>query len=297
MENTIMKRFGQFCFTFLPLLLCIGLQYLVMIFAMGISGLIRFTAAPSGEGLMEIYSSLVDLWTNTTFNTWIMIFFSLSCIVIYGLWYYMRYDAVYLPQVKKTFHPLMFAGILLLVPGLQYLSSYIVSGVSALVPAWLEQYMKLLESAGMTSSLTVSMFFYSVLLAPISEELIYRGVTMHHAKKFLPFWAANIFQAVLFGIFHMNMIQGIYAFCLGLFLGYVCEKGGNLYHSILLHMLFNFWGTVLSGYFTIQDNLISIAFWFIFAIAATTSGILVFRQGSIKLKLRCTQTEAPEAPL
>lgn len=31
-------------------------------------------------------------------------------------------------------------------------------------------------------------------------------------------------QAVLFGIFHMNWIQGIYAFVLGLVLGWICEK-------------------------------------------------------------------------
>jgi hypothetical protein len=41
----------------------------------------------------------------------------------------------------------------------------------------------------------------------------------------MPFWVANILQAVLFGIYHMNPLQGIYAFFIGLFLGYVCHKG------------------------------------------------------------------------
>jgi hypothetical protein len=43
----------------------------------------------------------------------------------------------------------------------------------------------------------------------------------------------------------MNWIQGIYAFALGLVLGYVCEKGGSIYYSMLFHVLFNFWGTVI----------------------------------------------------
>ena len=52
----------------------------------------------------------------------------------------------------------------------------------------------------------------------------------------------------------MNMIQGIYAFCLGLVLGYVCNRGGSIYYSLLLHMLFNFWGTVLSGLIPFGDS-------------------------------------------
>jgi hypothetical protein len=136
----------------------------------------------------------------------------------------------------------------------------------------------------MDSTLSVSMLVYSVLLAPVSEELIFRGVTLSHAKKFLPFWMANLFQAFLFGVFHMNMLQGTYAFCLGLFLGYLCEKGGNIYHSILLHMLFNFFGTVLNEYLTIGDTLFSIIFWFVFAIAMCVGGIAVFDAGTARRK-------------
>ena len=41
----------------------------------------------------------------------------------------------------------------------------------------------------------------------------------------------------------MNVIQGIYAFFIGLFLGYICGRGGSVWLSIFLHILFNFWGT------------------------------------------------------
>ena len=113
-------------------------------------------------------------------------------------------------------------------------------------PQWLQQYEDLLKTAGLDSSITLPMLLYSVLLAPVCEELIFRGTTMHLARRALPFWLANTMQALLFGLFHMNWIQGIYAFALGLVLGYVCEKGGSIYYSILLHILFNLWGTVIS---------------------------------------------------
>ena len=68
---------------------------------------------------------------------------------------------------------------------------------------------------------------------------------MRLVRRALPFWAANLMQAVLFGIFHMNWIQGIYAFVLGLVLGWICEKGGSIYFSMFFHILFNFWGTII----------------------------------------------------
>ena len=60
-------------------------------------------------------------------------------------------------------------------------------------------------------------------------------------------------QAALFGLFHLNWIQGIYAFALGIVLGYVCERGGSIYYSMGLHLLFNLWGT-LSGFFPDPGN-------------------------------------------
>ena len=82
----------------------------------------------------------------------------------------------------------------------------------------------------------------------------------------------------------MNMIQGIYAFCLGLVLGYVCNRGGSIYYSLLLHMLFNFWGTVLSGLIPFGDTTFAFIFWFLFGIAMTVGGLIVFTSGIRKLQ-------------
>ena len=46
-------------------------------------------------------------------------------------------------------------------------------------------------------------------------------------------------QALMFGFFHMNLVQGIYTFALGLLLGYLVEKTGNLLVPIVLHILYN----------------------------------------------------------
>ena len=107
----------------------------------------------------------------------------------------------------------------------------------------METYQEMLETAGLDGNITLIMFVYSVLMAPISEELIFRGVTLRIAQRALPFWPANILQAALFGLFHMNPLQGCYTFVIGLILGYIVHKGGSIYHVIVFHFLFNLWGT------------------------------------------------------
>ena len=205
-------------------------------------------------------------------------------IAVFGLWYYCRYGGNYRPVLRQTFHPAAIAGIVMLMPGTQYLTTYIMSFVASLFPHWMDAYESLLETAGLDDQISILMVVCSVIFAPFCEELVFRGVTMHQAKKCLPFWAANLLQALLFGIFHMNMIQGIYAFCLGLVLGYVCNRGGSIYYSILLHMLFNFWGTVLSGLIPFGDTTFSLIFWFLFGIAMTVGGLIVFTSGIRKLQ-------------
>lgn len=55
----------------------------------------------------------------------------------------------------------------------------------------------------------------------------------------MPFIGANILQAILFGLAHMNIIQGFYAFGLGLLFGYVAYRYKTIVASIILHMLYN----------------------------------------------------------
>ena len=49
-------------------------------------------------------------------------------------------------------------------------------------------------------------------------------------------------------------------------------------------MLFNFWGTVLSGLIPFGDTTFSLIFWFLFGIAMTVGGLIVFTFGIRKLQ-------------
>ncbi len=186
----------------------------------------------------------------------VSVVFALFCILIFSLWYFKRYNRNAIFNIKETFHRYEILGLALLVPGAQFSTSIITSIIALGFPNWLADYEELIENAGLTGDIPLLMMIYSVLLAPISEELLFRGVTLSIAKKAFPFWIANIIQALLFGLFHMNPLQGCYTFILGLVLGYICEKGGSIYHVIFFHFLFNLWGTTASDWLLVENVLV-----------------------------------------
>ena len=60
------------------------------------------------------------------------------------------------------------------------------------------------------------------------------------------FWAANVIQAFFFGFAHLNLVQGTYAFLLGLTCGYVVLRYRSLLAGIAVHMVFNAYGTFVT---------------------------------------------------
>lgn len=290
-----MKKFGQLCFCAVPILLVFVIENLVVFFFMGIAALTEalYLSCTGKIDFFSIYDDMFEMMMTTGFNTYTMVMYAIIAIACYGLWYYIKYNGNFLPKMKSVFHPLSVLGIVLLVPGMQYLTSYLITLVATIFPSWLEAYEELLESAGMDDALTFGMVLYSVILAPVAEELICRGVTLSQAKKVLPFWCANILQAFLFGVLHMNMLQGTYAFFLGLVMGYLCERTKNLYPSMLFHILFNFWGTVLADYMPYGDTVFSAIFWFLFGLAASVGGFLLFIYGSRKADMFSKSGSAP----
>ena len=93
------------------------------------------------------------------------------------------------------------------------------------------------EATATADAGSLSMFLYVGILAPITEELLFRGLVM---RSFEPYGKkmAIFVSAILFGLFHGNPIQTPYALLVGIVLGYVAME----YHvvwAIALHMFNN----------------------------------------------------------
>ena len=86
----------------------------------------------------------------------------------------------------------------------------------------------------------------TVLLTPIVEELIFRKFVIDRIAKYGE-GIAVIVSASIFAIAHGNFYQIFYAFGGGLIFGYLYLRTGKLRYSIILHMLVNFLGGVVSS--------------------------------------------------
>ena len=79
----------------------------------------------------------------------------------------------------------------------------------------------------------------AVVYAPVFEEWLCRGMVLRGLlAKIKPAWAI-VLSALFFAIIHLNPVQGVNTFLLGLILGYVYYKTGSLWLTMFLHFMNN----------------------------------------------------------
>ncbi|WP_130838087.1 CPBP family intramembrane glutamic endopeptidase [Lachnoclostridium sp. Marseille-P6806] len=80
----------------------------------------------------------------------------------------------------------------------------------------------------------------AVIAAPLIEEILFRGIVLRSLRRISPAWVAILLSSVLFGAYHMNVVQVVYATFMGVVAGIIYEKKKNLLLPILVHMANNF---------------------------------------------------------
>ena len=92
----------------------------------------------------------------------------------------------------------------------------------------------------------VLLILATVVLAPPAEEMIFRGMLFRRAENYMGRTGALLLSSFLFGLYHANMIQFLYAFLMGLLLAYLYEKSGTLLLPVLAHGAANLWNIISS---------------------------------------------------
>lgn len=133
----------------------------------------------------------------------------------------------------------------------------------------MEQYQALMEPL-MNSPFPLVFLVVSVS-APLFEETIFRGIVLNDFKKVVPVWLAVVIQGVLFGVFHMNWIQGVYASVLGIVLGVICLKYKSIWAPIIMHFTYNTTSFLLDIVFKEDTSMLLIS-----AIGLIGSAVMVF---------------------
>ncbi len=252
--KTFWKRAGWLGLAVTTLLASFGLQ-LIMAFIAVIPSSVMAGIKIGMEGITDA-DEILRITTEMTSEAaiWGVLLYHIVSLPVFGLWYYYgcgRKKAVWPHKVftLKSFASTFIAGF-----GLCVLANGIAMSLMYLTPTLYQQYVELMESAGM--GLNPVAIIAAVVFAPIGEELLCRGLAMHYAEKMTEglrsrkaaFWIANAVQALLFGIMHANFVQGTYAFVLGLALGWLRKKYNSLYPAMLAHFAVNFLSTFVMEY-------------------------------------------------
>lgn len=85
------------------------------------------------------------------------------------------------------------------------------------------------------------------LIIPVAEELVFRGLGYFRMRWKLTFFGAVLASSLYFGWYHGNIVQGVYAFALGLLLAGVYEAYRSLWAPVCLHVTANLTSLLFMG--------------------------------------------------
>ncbi len=90
------------------------------------------------------------------------------------------------------------------------------------------------------------MILWMGIVAPIAEEMIFRWLIYLRLRDFMKIPAAVGISAIIFGVYHGNVVQAIYAGIVGAVMAYILEMSGNIWSCVFIHIGANIFSVILS---------------------------------------------------
>lgn len=103
-----------------------------------------------------------------------------------------------------------------------------------------------------TSEIVITSILSSVIVIPIFEEVLFRGIIFGRLKTKYKILSSIIIQGIIFGVFHLRVDSILYAIIMGIILGFVFEKTKSIYTIIISHVISNFLAIMAATFFKIQ---------------------------------------------
>ncbi len=236
-----MKKLLSFFNGIMPFFAAEAIQYIIIfsfnfIYGILIGLQVGFDASGGSESSEEINSVIEKIISRELLYT-VSVVAVAACGIVFFFWYRKEIQGEVrgsLSNILSTMNIILFImlGIscqLFLSGMMSYLQHYFIKAFT--------DYSEVVEN--LTGGNEIVVFLLIGLVAPITEELIFRGVILHRTNRVITFLGANIMQAILFGIYHWNLVQGIYAVLIGFLLGFIYYKYRSIIAPILLHIIIN----------------------------------------------------------
>ena len=239
---------------FLTILFCVGVIAGMLLLqsvtaALGVLPKALSILAESGGRTEAFTVAYTEYVSSTGVLTYLTFFADQVCILVAAIWYYRGYvkkdkeEGVYKPIGQKLDGIKSVAFIACGCLASWGLAAILQRIVSMLMPVTASN-----VNSAMSQTLGGNVaigIIIAVVLAPIMEELTVRGIILQRSKKAFGLVGCMIISALMFGLFHMNLIQAVYVIPMGLFWGFVGYKFNSVIPCIFCHMLNNFLGVII----------------------------------------------------
>lgn len=168
-------------------------------------------------------------------------------LVVYGLWLYAIFRKEQRNGTEIMVSPLN-RQMLLTIPILTFGLKGIVDiwfiavehGLNSI--PWIEESMQnhIDNWSGIDTQPYIWSLLSVVVLGPIVEELLFRGLVFHYLEKIRGGWFPILISGIAFGVWHREPIQCVYTAIIGIVFGIIYARMRDLRVVILLHVLNNF---------------------------------------------------------
>lgn len=193
------------------------------------------------EGIVILYASFIYFTlykNNSSYFVWFnnsVYYFMLISWILTLLFFRLLGFKIINKKFRQNQNIMFYVLGILLGIGLNLLLSILLNyiNIEQIDPNYSKQMEQLLSSGNVVLGIiTIG------LIGPIFEEILFRKIIFNYLKVFSPV-TAIILQAILFGAYHINIIQFIYATIIGIILGFVVYWTSNLLPSIIIHCCIN----------------------------------------------------------
>lgn len=226
--------------------------------------------------MLNLFSMVIDILVSCIFlkkpQDYTLVLIVFSYLITFALLYYfpkhfkdlLSTQKVKTVSVKKSFFIILFGF------GFSVILLTCIFYSDRFFPSYGEVNSKILSQSNLIINIICT-----VLLIPVCEEIMFRGIIFNFFKKNYSLTTSIILQSLIFGISHGNVLQGMYTFIGGILLSLIYLYCDSIVGSILLHIVFNLFGSVILPSLLFKQNSIN----YLIAII----GVIVFIFSTFKI--------------
>lgn len=123
----------------------------------------------------------------------------------------------------------------------------------------------------------LGLILYGVV-SPFVEEVLFREIIYNRIKARFQVNISIMVTALLFGIYHMNLVQGLYGFCMGIMLNVLYEYFGGLKAAYIFHGIANIFIYLISRNEMLSKGIFTPGYCVLFAIISFFTLFIMFKR-------------------